>query len=66
MVLKRIVPKRIDAPNRSGRSRNWIEVKNPNCPAMTRARDGFESRSPGSPVCHSRAGFEKCLGAVNG
>jgi hypothetical protein len=27
---------------RPGPSRDWIKVKNPDCPAMIRARDNFE------------------------
>jgi bifunctional non-homologous end joining protein LigD len=36
--LERIVSKRLSAP--SGPSRDWIKVKNPDSPAMIRARDG--------------------------
>jgi bifunctional non-homologous end joining protein LigD len=32
--------KRVNAPYRSGRSRDWIKVKNPHSPAMVRAREG--------------------------
>jgi ATP-dependent DNA ligase len=35
--LEGIVSKRIDAPHRSGPSKNWIKVKNPKSPAATRA-----------------------------
>jgi bifunctional non-homologous end joining protein LigD len=35
-----IVSKRIDAPYRSGRSRDWIKTKNPDCPAARRGREG--------------------------
>jgi hypothetical protein len=38
--LEGIVSKRIAAPYRSGLSRDWIRVKNPNSPAMQRAREG--------------------------
>jgi bifunctional non-homologous end joining protein LigD len=38
--LEGIVSKRIAAPYRSGPSRDWIKVKNPNSPAMQRAREG--------------------------
>jgi bifunctional non-homologous end joining protein LigD len=31
-----IVSKRLDSPYQSGRSRHWIEVKNPNAPAVKR------------------------------
>jgi bifunctional non-homologous end joining protein LigD len=32
MGLEGFVSKRIDAPYRSGRSRDWIKTKNPACP----------------------------------
>jgi bifunctional non-homologous end joining protein LigD len=35
-----IVSKRLGAPYRSGPSRDWIKVKNPDSPAMRRARAG--------------------------
>ena len=38
--LEGIVSKRLDAPYRSGKSKAWIKVKNPNAPAATRAIDG--------------------------
>ena len=38
--LEGIVSKRLDAPYRSGKSKAWIKVKNPNAPAATRAADG--------------------------
>jgi hypothetical protein len=34
-----IVSKKLNAPYRSGPSRSWIKVKNPNAPAATRAID---------------------------
>jgi bifunctional non-homologous end joining protein LigD len=37
--LEGIVSKRLSAPYRSGPSRDWIKVKNPNSPAMMRARE---------------------------
>jgi bifunctional non-homologous end joining protein LigD len=40
MGLEGIVSKRIDAPYRSGRSRDWIKTKNPNCPAVRRVSEG--------------------------
>jgi ATP-dependent DNA ligase len=47
MGLEGIVSKRLSAPYRSGPSRDWIKVKNPNSPAMVRAREaelaGFSS-----------------------
>jgi bifunctional non-homologous end joining protein LigD len=41
MGLEGIVSKRLSAPYRSGRSRDWIKVKNPDSPAMItyRGRD---------------------------
>ena len=38
--LEGIVSKKLDAPYRSGKSKSWIKVKNPNAPAATRAIDG--------------------------
>jgi ATP-dependent DNA ligase len=38
--LEGIVSKRLTAPYRSGPSRDWIKVKNPESPAMRRARAG--------------------------
>jgi bifunctional non-homologous end joining protein LigD len=35
-----IVSKRLDAPYKSGPSKAWLKVKNPNAPAATRAIDG--------------------------
>jgi ATP-dependent DNA ligase len=35
-----IVSKRLDAPYRSGCSRDWLKVKNPESPAMRRVRAG--------------------------
>jgi hypothetical protein len=37
--LEGIVSKRLSAPYRSGPSRDWIKVKNPDSPAMIRARE---------------------------
>jgi ATP-dependent DNA ligase len=34
------VSKRLTAPYRSGPSRDWIKVKNPDGPAMLRFREG--------------------------
>jgi bifunctional non-homologous end joining protein LigD len=39
MGLEGIVSKRLSAPYRSGPSRDWIKVKNPDSPAMIRARE---------------------------
>ncbi len=41
MGLEGIVSKRLSAPYRSGPSRDWIKVKNPDSPAMIRAREHF-------------------------
>jgi bifunctional non-homologous end joining protein LigD len=41
MGLEGIVSKRLTAPYRSGPSRDWIKVKNPDSPAMLRAREHF-------------------------
>jgi bifunctional non-homologous end joining protein LigD len=41
MGLEGIVSKRLTAPYRSGPSRDWLKVKNPNSPAMIRAREHF-------------------------
>ena len=40
MGLEGIVSKRLTAPDRSGPSRDWIKIKNPNSPAMIRHREG--------------------------
>jgi bifunctional non-homologous end joining protein LigD len=37
--LEGIVSKRLSAPYRSGPSRDWIKIKNPDSPAMIRARE---------------------------
>jgi bifunctional non-homologous end joining protein LigD len=39
MGLEGIVSKRLSAPYRSGRARDWLKVKNPDSPAMIRARE---------------------------
>jgi hypothetical protein len=41
MGLEGIVSKRLTAPYKLGPSRDWIKVKNPDSPAMIRARDHF-------------------------
>ena len=41
MGLEGIVSKRLSAPYRSGPSRDWIKTKNPDSPAMQRAREGM-------------------------
>jgi bifunctional non-homologous end joining protein LigD len=43
MGLEGIVPKRLSKPYRSGQSRHWMKTKNPESPAMVRARDYFAS-----------------------
>jgi bifunctional non-homologous end joining protein LigD len=40
MGLEGIVSKRLAAPYRSGPSRDWLKVKNPDSPAVVRAREG--------------------------
>ena len=40
MGLEGIVSKRLSAPYRSARCRNWLKVKNPDSPAMIRHREG--------------------------
>jgi bifunctional non-homologous end joining protein LigD len=40
MGLEGIVAKRRDKPYRSGRSPDWIKVKNPAAPAATRLIEG--------------------------
>jgi len=37
--LERIVSKKLDAPYRSGKSKAWIKVRNPDAPAAIRAID---------------------------
>jgi ATP-dependent DNA ligase len=43
MGLEGIVSKRLSKPYQSGRSGNWLKIKNPDSPAMVRARNYFES-----------------------
>ena len=38
---ERIVSKKLDAPYRSGKSKAWIKVRNPDVPAAARAIDGI-------------------------
>jgi ATP-dependent DNA ligase len=40
MGLEGIVSKRLSKPYQSGRSGHWLKVKNPDSPAMVRAREG--------------------------
>jgi ATP-dependent DNA ligase len=37
--LEGVVSKRLSAPYRSGRSGDWLKIKNPDSPAMIRARE---------------------------
>ena len=39
MGLEGIVSKKLSAPYRSGRSTEWLKIKNPVSPAMIRARE---------------------------
>jgi bifunctional non-homologous end joining protein LigD len=41
MGLEGIVSKRLSKPYQSGRSGHWLKVKNPDSPAMVRARQGM-------------------------
>jgi bifunctional non-homologous end joining protein LigD len=36
LALERIVAKRVDRPYRSGRSPDWLKIKNPDAPAASR------------------------------
>jgi bifunctional non-homologous end joining protein LigD len=38
--LEGIVSKKLDSPYKSGSSKAWLKIKNPNAPAATRAIDG--------------------------
>jgi ATP-dependent DNA ligase len=38
--LEGIVSKKVNAPYKSGPSKAWLKIKNPNAPAATRAIDG--------------------------
>jgi ATP-dependent DNA ligase len=40
MGLEGVVSKRLNAPYRSGRSTDWLKIKNADSPAMIRAREG--------------------------
>jgi bifunctional non-homologous end joining protein LigD len=44
--LEGIVSKRLSKPYQSGRSGHWLKVKNPDSPAMIRARDYFARLRP--------------------
>jgi bifunctional non-homologous end joining protein LigD len=41
MGLEGIVSKRLSKPYQSGRSGHWLKIKNPDSPAMIRARNHF-------------------------
>jgi hypothetical protein len=47
MGLEGIVSKRLSAPHRSGSSRDWLKIKNPDSPAPRRARAGLGSSPHG-------------------
>jgi hypothetical protein len=81
MGFEGIVSKRLSAPYRSGPSRGWIKVKNPDSPAMQRTREGRWSvsaasdRNAGSAACrHAKlpleygknAGSRRALGRDGG
>jgi len=61
MGLEGIVAKRLTAPYRSGPSRDWLKVKNPDSPAMQRAREGggngrrLAHSVPGGPLVSGRS-----------
>jgi bifunctional non-homologous end joining protein LigD len=40
MGLEGVVSKRLSSPYRSGRSTDWLKIKNPDSPAMVRVREG--------------------------
>jgi bifunctional non-homologous end joining protein LigD len=40
MGLQGVVSKRLNSPYRSGRSTDWLKIKNPDSPAMIRVREG--------------------------
>jgi hypothetical protein len=40
IAVEGIVSKKLSAPYRSGRSTEWLKIKNPDSPAMIRAREG--------------------------
>ena len=52
MGLEGIVSKRLSAPYRSGPSRDWIKVKNPDSPAMMRAREAEWSHLSTPRICY--------------
>jgi ATP-dependent DNA ligase len=50
MGLEGIVSKRLRAPYRSGQSRDWVKVKNPDSPATIRARDAGHALAKSTSV----------------
>jgi hypothetical protein len=62
MGIEGIVSKRLTAPYRSGPSRDWIKVKNPDSPAMRRARAGEWWLTHWTPLRLSRAGCSRQFG----
>ena len=40
MGLEGVVSKRLSSPYRSGRSTDWLKIKNPDSPAIVRHREG--------------------------
>jgi hypothetical protein len=50
MGLEGIVSKRLTAPYRSGPSRDWLKVKNPDSPATIRARDAGHALAKSTSV----------------
>ena len=59
MCLEDIVLKRLGAPYRSGRSGDWLEVKNPDSPAMVRAREVVRTSCRATNVAQKR-----CMGGL--
>jgi bifunctional non-homologous end joining protein LigD len=53
--LEGIVSKKLTAPYRSGPTRNWIKVKNPNAPAATRVLEGGLIQTSIVPAHHVSA-----------
>jgi ATP-dependent DNA ligase len=40
LAWRAIVSKKLDSPYKSGPSKAWLKIKNPNAPAATRVIDG--------------------------
>src|SRR5271169_954778 len=66
MGLEGIVSKRLTAPYRSGTSRDWLKVKNPDCPAMIRARDHFAGLGHCRPAVSRRMDRHRARGILLG